>query len=559
MGGREGSRGYLYQAIASVLNSLYENDWEYVQLEPDSQNDKIDVMWEYKDGRKKVTQIKSSYNNLSQADIKNWLEELINDAEDSEELSLLLIGTCSDNTKRFINKINKLKSTDSVENEDLSTSIKARLTDISIQLENFDQAALETKINSALDKFVTEKGHILSYYTREMMVGAIIHIFFGFSTNGQKVSREAFENKVLKWVEFNSTEVKRNNLTKKKLAVYFYEKHRVDFSTSTEEINYNFSNISYIDNLKEKLSSLIKEVKEINLSVEDMEIANDEPLGFKFQGLGIKPKSLFQNYPKPNSRHAEISEEEKENYIVKTQDLLGESIQKDFFYVGDLRVVTSSRESVFSSTSYAGTDLEKKKGELINKFKQNLSRLETAINYFDYLSTLSLIPLVLRNEGEVFDEDIKVSLKFPKSVTVITEDNLKIPNNIDFIEFLSGPDGAFNQIMRHHKNSKVHEYIRSDRYSKKLILHPLEAIKLETYKKELRHYLKFLYNREIFPESDSTVVDYHFNKLNVSNSISFPSFIFVKAKDSFEIEYEVTSKNLNNLIKGKLFYKIKHT
>jgi len=560
MGGREGSRGYLYQAIASVLNSLNENNWEYVQLEPDSQNDKIDVMWEYGDGTKKATQIKSSYNNLPQADIKNWLEELINDAEDANHLSLLLIGTCSDTTKKYINRINKLKSTDPIVGDELSDIIKSRLDNISIQLENFDQEAMETKINVALDRFLEGKGNSVSYSIREMMVGAIIHTFFRFSTNGQKVSREAFEQKILEWVNFNFPQVKGANLAKKNLLVYFYLKQKVDFSTRFEGLNFKFYNPPYVKRLKEELLAVMNDIKDVDLSVEDMEFVNKEALSSAAQGLGLglrfKTKNLFQDIPKSDTNNAEISDEEKEKYIVKTRNLLEESIQKDFFCVGELKVGSSSRQSIIPSTSLFGTDLEKKKWKLIKTFIQELNYLEMVINYLEYLNSFFVIPLVLKNEGEVFDEDIKVTLHFPESVTVATKDSFEAPNSIDFINLLIGTGGMFNRVMRHHEDSKVMENVNPNTNFQTPIMDPREVVKLEPNKKKFRKYLDSFHNCEVFTESNSTIIKYCFDKLNVSDSISFPTYILVNANDSFEIKYEITSKNLNSLIKGKLFYEI---
>jgi len=230
VGGQEGSRGYLYQAITAVLNSLNENGWEYVQIEPDSVNDKIDVLWEYEDKKKKAIQVKSSVNNMSKADIEKWLEELIIDAGEAEEISLLLIGSCSDNTKRFINKLGKRKS-DEAQQEDGETieiaSLDSYNGQINVQLENFDHEALEAKVNKALERFLTRKGKSTNYFQREMMTGSIIYQFLVFSMSGKKVSKKQFEETILEWIHFIFPEIVGSSYTRYlpfKVAEYDYKK-----------------------------------------------------------------------------------------------------------------------------------------------------------------------------------------------------------------------------------------------------------------------------------------------------------------------------------------------
>lgn len=61
-GGRYGSRGYYLQALISVLESVTDNKWTSIQVEPD--NEKIDIEIEFKDKSTKVIQVKSCQNIL---------------------------------------------------------------------------------------------------------------------------------------------------------------------------------------------------------------------------------------------------------------------------------------------------------------------------------------------------------------------------------------------------------------------------------------------------------------------------------------------------------------
>ncbi|WP_171475689.1 hypothetical protein [Frigoriglobus tundricola] len=95
MGGQAGSRGYLVQALASVLDALTDDhDWTAITLEPNLGSDKVDILWQYPN-RRKVVQVKSSQNQIGVTAVKAWAEELEGSVS-ADEYELRLIGTVSD-------------------------------------------------------------------------------------------------------------------------------------------------------------------------------------------------------------------------------------------------------------------------------------------------------------------------------------------------------------------------------------------------------------------------------------------------------------------------------
>lgn len=89
MGGREAIRGFAIQTLICLLDALaVDAEWVAVTIEPDSTNDKVDLLWEYK-GRKKAVQVKSSKNPIGKADVSIWCKDLKASREaDSYELRL---------------------------------------------------------------------------------------------------------------------------------------------------------------------------------------------------------------------------------------------------------------------------------------------------------------------------------------------------------------------------------------------------------------------------------------------------------------------------------------
>ena len=59
-GGKVAQRGFLVQTLIGILNSFQDAAWGTVELEPDTDDDKTDILWTYNDNTSKATQIKSS-------------------------------------------------------------------------------------------------------------------------------------------------------------------------------------------------------------------------------------------------------------------------------------------------------------------------------------------------------------------------------------------------------------------------------------------------------------------------------------------------------------------
>ena len=86
-GGEVAQRGFRIQSIVTLLATLSHKakDWDELEAEVDSQNDKIDYGF-YKDGKLIiVAQVKSTQNTFSKSDILRWLDDLHSDKPDADE------------------------------------------------------------------------------------------------------------------------------------------------------------------------------------------------------------------------------------------------------------------------------------------------------------------------------------------------------------------------------------------------------------------------------------------------------------------------------------------
>ena len=76
-GGQPAIRGFLVQTLIALLEAVKDKPpWISVTLEPNLTSDKVDILWEYRDGSRKAVQVKSSQNPFSKAEVQQWAAEL---------------------------------------------------------------------------------------------------------------------------------------------------------------------------------------------------------------------------------------------------------------------------------------------------------------------------------------------------------------------------------------------------------------------------------------------------------------------------------------------------
>ena len=109
MSGKEGSRGYLYQAVASCLEALCEDSWDRIYIEYDSEKDKVDIALKQGDVVFKSIQVKSTINTFSKVSLEKWLKALIEDDVGATTFELFLIGQCDNDAITFINSVKKFQ------------------------------------------------------------------------------------------------------------------------------------------------------------------------------------------------------------------------------------------------------------------------------------------------------------------------------------------------------------------------------------------------------------------------------------------------------------------
>lgn len=202
MGGKEGSRGYLYQAFASVLEAMCQKNWDKIYIEFDSGNDKIDIALEENNKIFKSVQVKSSINIFCKSSLKKWLEDLIFDEVGANEFELFLIGQCDKSATTFINAIYKFQDDklDNTANKSLEGFDISIIKDkkISFKCIPFHIETLEQMVRDSLHKYISYKGQIMTYDQISFIASATVNDQMISSTHGKGIDRKTFDEELEK-------------------------------------------------------------------------------------------------------------------------------------------------------------------------------------------------------------------------------------------------------------------------------------------------------------------------------------------------------------------------
>lgn len=179
MGGQEGLRGYLLQTIICVLDAFNEdNNWDALALEPNVDSEKVDIIWYYSDPIKTIIdQVKSSKNQISIPQIKNWSKEL-EVSIDANEYNLMIIGPVSIEVAKTEKQGNVILKKKTLDIDGLFSEAAQKL---GIYIEKKDYKPLTSSI-------------------KEIIIKSLVTQFEIYSTNGKEISRDDFDRILFKWI-----------------------------------------------------------------------------------------------------------------------------------------------------------------------------------------------------------------------------------------------------------------------------------------------------------------------------------------------------------------------
>lgn len=246
---------------------------------------------------------------------------------------------------------------------------------------------------------------------------------------------------------------------------------------------------------------------------------------------------------------ATIDQNEKD-IITEVAKLFKIEISDDFFDLGNLH---QSIGALPGYSSVSGTDEEKRKYYLINDLFiaiQDFSKWSSADSA---LSGLKHIELLLTNNGTDVDEDVEVTLSFPKD-SLITVDTFPELSNEDK-KYLMNEKGL---------NEVFHTYPTADYldYNESIIRHKPIATQIDTVpnifgtntSQKFKDSLYDIFGYDVYLAEDKYIVKIKFDYIKHNTSVAFPSMILLR-HDINGIPFTITSKHCPEKITGVLSVK----
>lgn len=201
MGGKEGSRGYVYQGIVAVLESFSLSFWDKIYVEFPTDDDKVDIALSFGNNIVRAIQVKSTNNTFTPQQIKQWIRDLTNDYP-CPNYELVLIGQCSGTARTFINSIEKYrinqmdkKSAEALAGFDTTIFDHAA---ISVRSLSDDLLSLQAHMRDSLSKYLEGERLLLSYSQIDFIVRAMIADQLLQSTKGEYTDRSEYDKELKK-------------------------------------------------------------------------------------------------------------------------------------------------------------------------------------------------------------------------------------------------------------------------------------------------------------------------------------------------------------------------
>lgn len=561
MGGQAGSRGYIYQGIVAILESIINDDWEKIYVEYTSQNDKVDIALEKEDKLIKTIQVKSSINQFTKKNINEWICALITD-EVADEYQLCLLGNCETNAEVFIRSIQKYYKgqLDDKSNKSLGKFVEVLSKyHVTIKLLNNDEDALLACVRDALNQYISKRNCFVSYETLDILANALTYGMMLLGTKGSYEEKDNYEERIFSWLKqtsngelYNTGKFSEYKVFGGYVAGTFIEEYK---PTKIEDfIGY----ISHKDNLLNQGRLLIDKIAAIELQkYDELEVDKDKKADDDLQsfvtksGLELTPAIQqdimnifkFHSAEKSSKRKAELKENIKDIWKIEIID--------DFFYVGNLL----EKNDAFSF-EYKGTDVEKNKADLLSDLEEVICKLHKmdALQYV--FKDKYFLRLCLKNISLYSDDNITLQIENADCSSKFYSIQNETVENKELLDVLS------DALLRNNE----------DLIKMLLLAKSNDSVSVEKIKQNpLRLMPKYnIYGRERYRFNDlcNAITDYIAEENNgyVSYSISslrageakwlYPWIVLSNTNSTFNLHYKILSSNTDGNCEGDISVQI---
>lgn len=248
--------------------------------------------------------------------------------------------------------------------------------------------------------------------------------------------------------------------------------------------------------------------------------------------------------------HSEVSiEVEDKKIIERVAKLSNVTLSDGFFDLGNLER-SLVPDGLHGSHSLKGSKEECDKYNKIMSILQSIDKFGIWAPIEEKFFCLDAIKIALTNIGPTYDEDVEVSLIFPKNSILKLGELPKISDDAkDYIINTVGLFEIFGICSSAH-------YMNFFELDEPLTYHPISDIGklMGEYDNSEQDYLSELssvFCYSLFEDGDNMILKIRFNYIKQNTTIAFPSVIFLKEQIE-TIKYRITSKNNPSIIEGEI-------
>lgn len=246
----------------------------------------------------------------------------------------------------------------------------------------------------------------------------------------------------------------------------------------------------------------------------------------------------------------EISDENRK-ILSKIAEYFNIDLPEGFFTLGALaeNSMVASMNRLYGSRELIGSDEEKKKYRAIVQLQKLIDDFFAWAKINECYCNFQGIGFVLDNVGNSYDEDIDILLHLPKGVL------------LHHSQFDYPGDDCFERLLDHECTLESLFCIAgTDIYSSyEASCKPVSFVKTPAsignplfsgrdYYQEYREDLDDIFAYEVFEKEDEDIVKLHVDYIKQHSRVAFPTLIFVKNLEPFDVQYSIISKCNPNVI-----------
>lgn len=243
--------------------------------------------------------------------------------------------------------------------------------------------------------------------------------------------------------------------------------------------------------------------------------------------------------------------------ITKYFKSLNIPIPTKFWNVGNLKYMKAIHPLLVGD-SLSGTENEKKHYNDIKKLNDFIKEVTDWKDYFEKLKEFKSVELIVANDGSSIDEDIEIKLIIPKG-KLLMKNFIPVPGENIIKEYLQSE--LENKIFKPLINDEIEEYEYYSETIEKptpMPIHdypPFSKRHINTFDEDKDNYMERIDNifcYDFYKRENEDVLKFSVDYLKHNKTMAFPSVLIFKSLPE-KIDYEITSKYCQNIIKGTLY------